>query len=1268
MLSRTEVSTRAFVELDNGKISFVDFKIKLAIKDNKDLCLKISYITSDFTKKFYLTLNDDLVRSWKSMTHSMPDKLEYQLSLRYMYNRVLDDYLPRSAEALYTIIQYKNGGPRIDSVVCTLLNHFIDRKARVKQLNGRTFVNLKGLTEGQIILHSLFKLLREYYFQLPELVCKQVITHNNFTVESSMASGFHGRRGRHNTQHKGQAIPIAYNFINDDGPSNNPGTYLSLQSVESRRIGYEKSILSYNMSETAYNPSAVLCSHLYRLEHNQIVEMGSLLLSSSAMMDINFNFATYVCRVKSSYFLVFLTISPPESFELWRQKDSKPNDMALSGTWIDKIGLRVQIYNCSQFKVTNVPFEMTFKEVVSHSHVSELERIYRALICGGMDLQTHSEIRDFTVRNLIVQENSLIWLDRKDSVKGSQASSVVLSDSKHEPPVLNSIPYNKLDPYKHLCERRGSRYDKPQMYSLSRKQKLDLLDDDIKLENSSLMPWGTRYKRMQLLPGLNKVFYTLVDMGTYRIKMVFFYSGEDNHERIRIKSFNTETDEVYNLTVTDPIKVTRIVHLIMKQKENDSIYLCQQFIKVSMNFFLNIDKRLSGRHYQVNDVYRDRVSIARQETVEQTKWNVVCMTETVYLRNFFLSKSLYFPTIHPLLGKLYIECRLYFSFKLSKNQAIALLIISPMRKRMTSYHLVINAVDLENYFDCNIFPLVHNNQELIKIFSKVISKLVLVKRKTYSIPALPLQLIKRRTSLSYTEVLKNVFDQRDLLKAEKDQEKTYLRKTIYHSEVIVKAVVKFNNQYWILTVVKNLLLDRIDIEAYVPSVKRKFQCRMTTHDYEYMTSNAETELSKRAPKLLQKLSDLATNYQQFEVMLRQDIDQDTIEMGLVSPQMISSKAIKKMKFSHSKSFGTLSGYESVKQLFQKNFQATKFWFDVLKKSKLILKHNDLLIEFETFRAVLKENIWQSLCFTGNLKYEITVDLDTERHFVATSKTVEVFNPIYIDKLDQYSFLLKVIFLREDQQHHVDKVNLDQLFKIYGLLLQEKLAKSRQLIEGKPIDNISKSEKNHTQVEKSHISEIESSSMQAEPLVTNTLPPISRLRLSDIRDLTRILELNVNDSINERYMSVIDSKLTYFNDEKVLSKQIIYQDKYERRMKLNSKLCLDIMTDPHYKQYNDVLISRHVFTVRPQQLLVILYNKRCKLGVILVAQFFFTVYNNIHCKVNETAMTVNEVKVHVPHVLVLIENKEFTEVGNRLYSVYKNTLLAYASLKSAKIGD
>jgi hypothetical protein len=710
-----------------------------------------------------------------------------------------------------------------------------------------------------------------------------------------------------------------------------------------------------------------------------------------------------------------------------------------------------------------------------------------------------------------------------------------------------------------------------------------------------LLPWGTRYKRLQIMNERNGVFYSLLRLKGCLMRVRVVYHGASDHEEIRLTTCNLETNEVYSILVKDPVTVERLVNLVMWQRE--VLEFCPQFLKVSTNFFIDITKALCGRNLFINNVYQDRVSVVRQETVEQTKWNVFCQLETVYLKNFFMKKVLYFATTHKILGKVYVTSTLYSSFKLAKNQLIVLLTISPVRKRFTSHQIVLNSVDLSTYFDADIFKIVHNDQGLVKLFSVVISKLVLYRCRTFSKLAIPLCWVRRLASLRYAELLQNEFDQRDLFgKKETENMEPYLKPQIYSKEVVVKMVVKFNKQYWIMTVTKNLLLDRIDIEGYVPATRRKFQCRMTTYDIDTLSAKTQIEVSKFTPHELTAIVEYCQSFQQFEEMIadrskcKDAFENKKLHLTKANPHQ-GSKLLRRSPSSN-QGWSNKTCNEVINQISDKNFANLKFWMTLLARAKLLLKHSDLLIEIESFRGVLQEHIWQNVCITDKLKFEICIDLEAERSEVRSSKIVKMFSPINIDSLTNYAFLLKVIFIEQDQQVHVDKVILDGLLKIYGLLLQDKLTKISKLIHMDEESPRIPEELDGEFGQRSRSTVLKSTKLLTDRFNQGFVLKLRQLRLADLVELCRILEVNIIDNILGNYMGVIDSQLTYFNNEKILSREIIYKEKFERRMKLNSRLCLEIMSDPHYKDYNDILLCRTVFTVRPLQTLAILFNKKC----------------------------------------------------------------------------
>jgi hypothetical protein len=82
---------------------------------------------------------------------------------------------------------------------------------------------------------------------------------------------------------------------------------------------------------------------------------------------------------------------------------------------------------------------------------------------------------------------------------------------------------------------------------------------------------------------------------------------------------------------------------------------------------------------------------------------------------------------------------------------------------------------------------------------------------------------------------------------------------------------------------------------------------------------------------------------------------------------------------------------------------------------------------------------------------------------------------------------------------------------------------------------------------------------------------------------------VKANFKSSYKDVLADPRKYSESEKILSKRIIYQDKFERNMKVNSKPNLAIQMDPNYRRSNDILLYRNLLTAAPREMLVILYN-------------------------------------------------------------------------------
>ena len=103
-------------------------------------------------------------------------------------------------------------------------------------------------------------------------------------------------------------------------------------------------------------------------------------------------------------------------------------------------------------------------------------------------------------------------------------------------------------------------------------------------------------------------------------------------------------------------------------------------------------------------------------------------------------------------------------------------------------------------------------------------------------------------------ILRNEFDQKSLFQSTCSREELarqnnrstcgYLRQKINHSEVIAKLVVRYDKNYWIIQVMKNTLLDRIDIICYMPLTKRRFFGTLNQKDLEQLSEEFKNRLQK----------------------------------------------------------------------------------------------------------------------------------------------------------------------------------------------------------------------------------------------------------------------------------------------------------------------------------------------------------------------------------------------------------------------------------------
>ena len=1209
------------IELDDGSYKHAVFNVQIQENQKNQLSVSISHVMPDFCRHYYFTLSQTSARECSKLNYVDP---ESRRSYERIVNTTLLEFMPVPPIDIDTIIRYQRGSLQVKSSLCIVLNHFIVSKVRYKKINGRTYENLRKMSDREMILHSLFKIVREDNLGLENEMCRLVATKNNIPIIDSQAT----RKGK--VTPVVRAVPVAYDFIKEDQPSKaNDSLGFSKEysmAPQNSLVNEMDKALSYtNLTEAHLNPSDILKSTVFRLDYNTILKNTEAMLSSKNMVSYNPFVGQYILHTKWSYSLLCVRVLPPAFKVPSRNNVASSQGEIHLGTWVDHLDLQVSVYDFTLRRLQQFPSTFSVKKLASSLPLSKIGSLYRGFVYEKPNLWFLKQIWSYLRDRLYIQNGTVSFDD--------QYQEMIIADS---PNLTNSLPFSS-DESKMGLLSRGNNPKREHNGPGLPFSPFSIWPQVIKPSSSEFLPLNaykevSRYGKPgapQLTPGQSLYMDFNFCGRDMRIKIKYFHNPDIDLDEVFVSAYDIITHENYRLHIRDKASLERIKQIMERQVEENK--LCPQFLKVSSNLALDLKKESKGRNLSLSDVYERRTMIVRENSPEHIKYTIQCGFETVYLDNNFIKKIFYFTSISKALGSVYVTCKVYYSFKLVKNECIVLLNLTTLDSRFGSSKIIFNAVDIKEYFAKDIFTIIHSDDQVIKLLTLILSTFVFFKSKVYSKLQIPLAAVKRIVPNKYVYSLQNEFDERALfpnvgkkeakLKGEYEAPSCYFHQKIQHAEVLTKCTKRYNGQYWIITVVREKLMDRLDILAYLPQARRRFQCSMTIADIEMLSEEFKNGLLQASDKQLQSLQDKAQSFAQYE---------DLVE-SLATGAPLKTKPM-----------GITGGSNKGGK---KSYMDVRFWNDLLKQSKIIIKNKDMLLKIDTYKGVLKELLWHNLCIADGLVFELTVHLEPKQK--KDTMKVERFQPIPLNRLNRYSLLVRMIFV-DKKAFHSDKLALEELFKMYKRVLLDKItatnAFSRGNFEGNQVNA-------STAGRKSSMTASDTLGSQGN---VDTAVNLYELSLSGLVDLVRILETNMVDSVRDRYLNVLDSDLTYFENEKIVSKEIIYKDKFERRMKLNSKLNLAIQSDPYYRYYNDILLHKSLFTVSPQQMLVILFNKR-------ELEFSFVLYECETSKQRTTRVPVSQVEIYVPHLLSLIENKHFTEVGRRVIAAFKNSLLISACI-------
>ena len=103
----------------------------------------------------------------------------------------------------------------------------------------------------------------------------------------------------------------------------------------------------------------------------------------------------------------------------------------------------------------------------------------------------------------------------------------------------------------------------------------------------------------------------------------------------------------------------------------------------------------------------------------------------------------------------------------------------------------------------------------------------------------------------------------------------------------------------------------------------------------------------------------------------------------------------------------------------------------------------------------------------------------------------------------------------------------------------------------------------------------------------------------------------------------------------------------QKLRLNCKLQVQSLYFNNHKRW--LLIYKHFLTVRPRQMIAILYSHFHKKICVYL-------YNNKNCKQFRKYFSVEHMKIHIPYLSQMLELQEFNIIGYRILKCLKNNLL------------
>lgn len=297
------------------------------------------------------------------------------------------------------------------------------------------------------------------------------------------------------------------------------------------------------------------------------------------------------------------------------------------------------------------------------------------------------------------------------------------------------------------------------------------------------------------------------------------------------------------------------------------------------------------------------------------------------------------------------------------------------------------------------------------------------------------------------------------------------------------------------------------------------------------------------------------------------------------------------------------------------------------------------VSFDTFSGLVQEHLVSEVVNVSSSEdYSIDFELNQRCGNASSQQWDEPFPAMKIDECGQYELFVKMNFLQSSRSLN-QKIQLRQLFEDYhsaNKLQLKNLRNSTTNISGYMfvladlvsickicLERIKYSYQQNQGIRVLKISELIEADFGEDEVQQRSKPPqISR----KLRRLTNIRQRNTVMIVQQPTQG---GKSSY---------------------KINSIVKLgDVWMKKNARTYEILLLFRTVFTIKPLQLMAILFNTQtCKV--------IFNVWN---CRSQQTAQiewNVRKILYKVPNAKQLMKMNAFKELGRRIFLAFKNALI------------